>query len=321
MNPAAVRSAAARIAGRVHHTPVHTSATLDGRTGAQVLVKDEAVQKTGSFKARGALNRLLTLPEEARERGLVCVTAGNHGAAVAWAAAQVGAKATVVMPTYSPAAKVAACWSYGAEVVLHGDTTTEAFAECERLQAERGLTFVHPFDDPEIVAGQGTVGLELVEDVGPVDVWVVSVGGGGLLAGIVAGLKRNGLSDVPVIAVETEGAASLHESLKANKRITLPAITSIATSLGARQVAQHVFDLPKRHPIESVLVSDADAVAACLKFADAQRILVEPACGAALAVADVHAGLLARFDNPLIEVCGGIGVSLEKLRLWKEKFL
>ena len=110
MNPAAVRSAAARIAGRVHHTPVHTSATLDGRTGAQVLVKDEAVQKTGSFKARGALNRLLTLPDEARERGLVCVTAGNHGAAVAWAAAQVGAKATVVMPTYSPAAKVAGCW-------------------------------------------------------------------------------------------------------------------------------------------------------------------------------------------------------------------
>src|SRR4030095_6331433 len=118
-----------------------------------------------------------------RERGLVCVTAGNHGAAVAWAAAQVGAKATVVMPTYSPAAKVAACWSYGAEVVLHGDTTTEAFAECERLQRERGLTFVHPFDDPEIVAGQGTVGLELTEDAGPVDVWVVSVGGGGRGAG------------------------------------------------------------------------------------------------------------------------------------------
>ncbi|HEV3398299.1 MAG TPA: pyridoxal-phosphate dependent enzyme, partial [Actinomycetes bacterium] len=132
---------------------MRTSATLDGRTGAQVLVKDEAVQKTGSFKARGALNRLLTLPDEARERGLVCVTAGNHGAAVAWAAAQAGAKATVVMPTYSPAAKVAACWSYGAEVILHGDTTTEAFAECERLQRERGLTFVHPFDDPEIVAG------------------------------------------------------------------------------------------------------------------------------------------------------------------------
>ena len=140
-------------------------------------------------------------------------------------------------------------------------------------------------------------------------------------AGIVEGLKRNGLADVPVIAVETEGAASLNASLKANERITLPAITSIATSLGARQVAQHVFDLPKQHPIESVLVSDADAVAACLKFADAQRILVEPACGAALAVADVHAELFARFDNPLIEVCGGIGVSLEKLRLWKEKFL
>src|SRR6266511_4068765 len=116
VNADAVRSAAARIAGRVHRTPVRTSATLDGRTGAQVVVKDEAVQKTGSFKARGALNRLLTLPEDALDRGLVGVSAGNHAGALAWAAAQVGAKATVVMPTYAPTAKVAACWGYGAEV-------------------------------------------------------------------------------------------------------------------------------------------------------------------------------------------------------------
>ena len=231
MNPAAVRSAAARIAGRVHRTPVRTSATLDDRTGARVLVKDEAVQKTGSFKARGALNRLLTLPEEARERGLVAVTAGNHGAAVAWAAAQVGAKATVVMPTYSPAAKVAACWSYGAEVVLHGDTTTEAFAECERLQAERGLTFVHPFDDPEIVAGQGTVGLELAEDAGPVDVWVVSVGGGGLCTGTALAV-REANPDCRVVAVEPEGAAALSAALTAGHPVPIVA-RSVADGLCA----------------------------------------------------------------------------------------
>ncbi|MGO7426558.1 pyridoxal-phosphate dependent enzyme, partial [Rhizobium ruizarguesonis] len=181
-------------------------------------------------------------------------------------------------------------------------------------------TYVHPFDHPLLWDGHATLIDEVVAKGAKFDCVVTSVGGGGLLAGIVEGLKRNGLSDVPVIAVETEGAASLNASLRANERITLPAITSIANSLGARQVAQHVFDLPKHHPIESVVVSDADAVAACLKFADAQRILVEPACGAALAVADVHAGLLQRFDNPLIEVCGGIGVSLEKLAAWKEKF-
>ena len=231
MNPSAVRSAAARIAGQVHRTPVRTSATLDGRTGAQVLVKDEAVQKTGSFKARGALNRQLTLPDEARERGLVCVTAGNHGAAVAWAAAQTGAKATVVMPTYSPAAKVAACWSYGAEVILHGDTTTEAFAECERLQGERGLTFVHPFDDPEIVAGQGTVALELVEDAGPVDVWVVSVGGGGLTCGTALAV-RDANPDCRVVAVEPEGAAALTAALAAGRPVPIVA-RSVADGLCA----------------------------------------------------------------------------------------
>ena len=134
MDAEAVRTAAERIAGRVHATPVETSATLDSRLGATVVVKNEALQKTGSFKARGALNRLLTLPREEIDRGLVAISAGNHAAALAWAAAQVGAKATVVMPRYAPATKVAACHDYGAEVVLHGDTTGEAFAESERLR-------------------------------------------------------------------------------------------------------------------------------------------------------------------------------------------
>jgi threo-3-hydroxy-L-aspartate ammonia-lyase len=258
VNPAAVRSAAARIAGRVHRTPVRTSATLDGRTGAQVLVKDEAVQKTGSFKARGALNRLLTLPEEARERGLVCVTAGNHGAAVAWAAAQVGAKATVVMPTYSPAAKVAACWSYGAEVVLHGDTTTEAFAECERLQAERGLTFVHPFDDPEIVAGQGTVGLELVEDVGPVN------------------------PDCRVVAVEPEGAAALSAALAAGHPVPIVA-RSVADGLCAPFAGPLTFPLFRDLVDEVVLLTEAEILAGVRFVMERLKVVVEPAGAATVA--------------------------------------
>ncbi|HWD45162.1 MAG TPA: threonine/serine dehydratase [Actinomycetota bacterium] len=281
MNPAAVRSAAARIAGRVHRTPVRTSATLDDRTGAQVLVKDEAVQKTGSFKARGALNRLLTLPDDERERGLVAVTAGNHGAAVAWAAAQVGAKATVVMPTYSPAAKVAACWSYGAEVVLHGDSTTEAFAECERLQRERGLTFVHPFDDPEIVAGQGTVGLELTEDAGPVDVWLVSVGGGGLCTGTSLAV-RDANPDCRVVAVEPEGAAALTAGLAAGRPVPIVA-HSVADGLCAPFTGPLTFPLLRDLVDEVVLLSEAEILAGVRFVMERMKVVVEPAGAATVA--------------------------------------
>jgi threo-3-hydroxy-L-aspartate ammonia-lyase len=281
VNPAAVRSAATRIAGQVHRTPVRTSATLDGRTGAQVLVKDEAVQKTGSFKARGALNRLLTLPDDARDRGLVCVTAGNHGAAVAWAAAQAGAKATVVMPTYSPAAKVAACWSYGAEVILHGDTTTEAFAECERLQRERGLTFVHPFDDPEIVAGQGTVGLELVEDAGPVDVWVVSVGGGGLTCGTALAV-RDANPACRVVAVEPEGAAALTAALAAGHPVPIVA-RSVADGLCAPFAGPLTFPLFRDLVDQVVLLSEAELLAGVRFVMERMKVVVEPAGAATIA--------------------------------------
>ncbi|HET6813578.1 MAG TPA: pyridoxal-phosphate dependent enzyme, partial [Actinomycetota bacterium] len=214
-------------------------------------------------------------------RGLVCVTAGNHGAAVAWAAAQVGAKATVVMPTYSPAAKVAACWSYGAEVVLHGDTTTEAFAECERLQAERGLTFVHPFDDPEIVAGQGTVGLELVEDVGPVDVWVVSVGGGGLTCGTALAV-RDANPDCRVVAVEPEGAAALSAALAAGHPVPIVA-RSVADGLCAPFAGPLTFPLFRDLVDEVVLLTEAEILAGVRFVMERLKVVVEPAGAATVA--------------------------------------
>jgi threonine dehydratase len=281
VNPEAVRSAAARIAGRVHRTPVRTSATLDGRTGAAVLVKDEAVQKTGSFKVRGALNRLLTLPEEARDRGLVAVSAGNHAAALAWAAAQVGAKATVVMPTYAPAAKVAACWGYGAEVVLHGDSTGEAFAESERLQRERGLTFVHPFDDPEIVAGQGTVGLELVEDAGPVDVWVVCVGGGGLTCGTSLAI-RDANPGCRVVAVEPEGAAALTAALAAGRPVPIVP-RSVADGLCAPFAGPLTFPLFRDLVDQVVLVSETELLAGVRFVMERMKVVVEAAGAAGVA--------------------------------------
>ena len=281
MNPAAVRSAAARIAGQVHRTPVRTSATLDGRTGAQVLLKDEAVQKTGSFKARGALNRLLTLPDEARERGLVCVTAGNHGAAVAWAAAQVGAKATVVMPTYSPAAKVAACWGYGAEVVLHGDTTTEAFAECERLQARARPHLRPPLRRPRDRRRPGHRRPGAGQDAGPVDVWVVSVGGGGLTCGTALAV-RDANPDCRVVAVEPEGAAALTAALAAGRPVPIVA-RSVADGLCAPFAGPLTFPLFRDLVDEVVLLSEAELLAGVRFVMERLKVVVEPAGAATVA--------------------------------------
>ncbi len=252
MDAEAVRAAAERIAGQVHATPVETSATLDSKLGATVAVKNEALQKTGSFKARGALNRLLTLPREEIDRGLVAISAGNHAAALAWAAAEVGAKATVVMPRHAPAAKVAACRDYGAEVVLHGDTTGEAFAESERLRDERGLTFIHPFDDPEIVAGQGTVALELVDAAGPVDVWVVPVGGGGLACGTALAVRAAN-PDCRVIGVEPRGAQTLIAALEAGRPVPIVP-HSVADGLCAPRAGERTFPL-FRELVDEVVVA------------------------------------------------------------------
>ncbi|MDC9810478.1 pyridoxal-phosphate dependent enzyme [Rhizobium binxianense] len=301
-------------------TPLVQTAPGYSASGKPLWLKLDALQPSGSFKLRG-VGRLCRHEVENGAREIFCASGGNAGIAAAYAGRGLGVPVTIVVPETTAADVRQTIAATGANVLVHGSVFDEANAHAVELARSRNATYVHPFDHPLLWDGHATLIDEVVAKGAKFDCVVTSVGGGGLLAGIVEGLKRNGLSDVPVIAVETEGAASLNASLEANERIVLPAITSIANSLGARQVAQHVFDLPEQHPIESVVVSDADAVAACLKFADAYRILVEPACGAALAVADVHAGLLQRFDNPLIEVCGGIGVSLEKLKAWKEKLL
>lgn len=292
MDAEAVRAAAERIAGQVHATPVETSATLDSRLGATVVVKNEAKQKTGSFKARGALNRLLTLPREEIDRGLVAVSAGNHAAALAWAAAQVGAKATVVMPRHAPAAKVAACRDYGAEVVLHGDTTGEAFAESERLRDERGLTFVHPFDDPEIVAGQGTVALELIGVAGAVDLWVVPVGGGGLACGTALAVRAAN-PDCRVVGVEPRGARTLGAALEAGHPVPIVP-SSVADGLCAPRAGERTFPLFRELVDEVVVLSEEEILAGVRFVMERMKVVVEPAgaCGVA-ALLGGRAGELA----------------------------
>ena len=184
-----IRAAASRIAGHVHRTPIFTSAQIGDRAGVRLFLKCESFQKTGSFKPRGALNKILSLAEGERARGLVTVSAGNHAAAVAWAARIAGASAVVVMPAGAPASKIEAVRGYGAEIVFHEDRAT-LFDRLNEVREARGLTFVHPFDDPVVLAGAGTVGLEIAEDLSELDAVIVPVGGGGLLGGVASGVKQ-----------------------------------------------------------------------------------------------------------------------------------
>ena len=207
----------------------------------------------------------------------------------------------------------------GAEVCIHGSSFHEANAHAHGLLGPSDA-FIHPFDDPLLWEGHASMIDEAAADVLPggvrFDAVVLAVGGGGLLSGVVAGLRRQGWSTVPVFAVETSGADSYARSLAAGERIELPAIASIATSLGARTVSQHAFELARTHPITPVVVSDHEAVAACLRFMDDHRVVVEPACGAALALAYREEGPLAAFRNVLVIVCGGATATVAQLQAW-----
>jgi L-serine/L-threonine ammonia-lyase len=281
-----------------------------------VWLKMDALQPSGSFKLRG-VGRLVQQRVREGAKAVVCASGGNAGMAAALAARACAVPATIVVPETTAAAVRDAIAARGAAVVVHGSVWDEAHAQALALAREANAVYVHPFDDPLLWDGHATLIDEVVRAGVAFDCVVASVGGGGLLAGIVQGLQRNGLRDVPVVAVETKGAASYAAALAAGELVTLPAITSIATSLGARRVAQRCLDLSREHEVISVVVSDAQAVQACSRLADATRLLVEPACGAAIAALDVHRRVLARFQSPLIEVCGGMGVSLARLAAWR----
>jgi L-serine/L-threonine ammonia-lyase len=281
-----------------------------------VWLKMDALQASGSFKIRG-VGRLVQQRVAEGARAVVCASGGNAGMAAALAARACEVPVTIVVPQTTAVAVRDAIAARGAKVVVHGAVWDESHEHAVALAKEQGAVYVHPFDDPLLWDGHATLIDEIVRAGVAFDCVVASVGGGGLLAGIVLGLRRNGLHKVPVIAVETEGAASFAAALAAKRPVTLPAITSIATSLGARRVMPGLLDLAREHEIASVVVSDKQAVQACTTFADATRVLVEPACGASIAALDVHRAIFERFKAPLIEVCGGMGVSLARLAQWR----
>ena len=281
----------------------------------EVWLKMDALQPSGSFKLRG-VGRLVRQAARDGAKEIVCASGGNAGFAAAYAGQALGLPVTIVLPKTSSAAVQTLIEARGATVLRHGDVWDESHEFAQALATERGAAYVHPFDHPLLWEGHASLIDEVLEQGLHFDAVVTAVGGGGLFAGIVQGLRRHGLTEVPVIAVETEGAASLHAALQAGRAVTLPAIASVATSLGARRVADEALRLAQLHPTHSVLVSDGQACKAAVHMAERMRVMVEPACGAALAAVDAHAELFRRFKRPLVEVCGGVGVSLALLQQW-----
>ena len=224
-----IRAAAERLAGRVHATPLLSSRQIGDRVGARLFLKCESFQKTGSFKARGALNKVLSLSDADRARGLVTVSAGNHAAAVAWAAREAGCSAAVVMPNDAPRSKIEAVRGYGAEIVFHPDRPT-LFDKLQEVRDARGLTFVHPFDDAVVLAGAGTAGLEIVEEMPEVEVVVVPVGGGGLLGGVASAVKQ-ARPGVRVVAVELADGPGLAPALAAGKPVPVTRPATLADGM------------------------------------------------------------------------------------------
>ena len=298
-----------RIRGAVHRTPVLSSLALGERIGVPVLLKAEHLQKTGSFKPRGALSRILQLRPDERSRGVVTISAGNHAQAVAWAAARAGVPATVVMPAGASRAKAAASAGYGAEVVLHG-TVFEAFQKARDLASERRLTFVHPFDDPEVLGGQGTVGLEIAEDVPEAGTVVVPVGGGGLIAGVATALSYV-LPRARIWGVEPEGACAMHQSLERGSPVRLEGVDTVADGLGAPMAGELTYPLVRDHTEGVVLVSDDEIVSAMAFLYERTKQAVEPA-GAA-GVAALLSGKIPVADGPVVVILSGGNVDLDRL--------
>jgi L-serine/L-threonine ammonia-lyase len=299
-------------------TPLVESFPLSERTGKRVLLKMENLQPAGSFKIRGIG---LLCQQGAREgvSHFVSSSGGNAGYAAAYAGRKLGVQTTVFVPETTPPDARQKIREQGAEVKAVGSVWDEANEEALAFSKQVNSLYVSPFDHPLIWQGHATIVDEIVSETEKPDAIILSVGGGGLLCGVIEGLQRNGWQDVPILAVETEGTASFATSLKKGRLVTLDKITGVATTLGAKTVAREALERAKRHPVQSVVVTDAEAINACVQFADEHRCLVEPACGASLALAYSRPESLAGAESAVIIVCGGIGVTLEKIERWRKE--
>jgi threonine dehydratase len=298
-----VESAQARIAGRVRRTPLSESAALSRLSGASLHLKLENLQFTGSFKERGAASRLLSLNEAERARGVITASAGNHAQALALHAARLGLTATVVMPEATPLVKVQATQSHGAQVVLHGVGYDEAAEHAAQLAAESGAVYVHPFDDLQVMAGQGTIGLELLEQLPDIDAVIVPVGGGGLVAGI-ATVLREKKPNVRIIGVESRTFPGMRRALESEAPVSLPGGKTIADGIAVRRVGKLTREVVRALVDQIVLVDEEEIAEAILLLLERERTVAEGAGAAGLA-ALLHRDLALAGKRVAVVISGG----------------
>jgi threonine dehydratase len=312
LGPEVFAAAYARVAPHTHRTPLLSSATLSELTGFEVRLKAEVFQRTGSYKIRGPLNKFAYLTEDERRRGVVCSSAGNHAQGVALAARIHGIHAVVVMAENATPSKIAATRAYGAEVVLHGTIWDEANERAQALVRERGLTYVHPFDDLQLIAGQGTLGLEIVRDWPEVDVVVVPIGGGGLISGVAMAVK-GAKPRARIVGVESSGAPGMRASVEAGRVVTLDRVDCIIDGLRVKRVGETTFAVVRRFVDEIVTLPDEDMFAAMLWTMARAKLVVEGAAAAPVA-ALLHGLVRAPAGARVACVLSGGNVNLDQLR-------
>jgi len=300
---ASIEAARSRIGGAIYVSPCQLSHQLSELTGLPLHLKLENLQLTGSFKERGALNKLLTLNKVERERGVIAASAGNHAQGVAFHASSLGIRAQIVMPLATPQIKVAATRGFGAEVILHGASYEEACEEALRRRVEEGRTFIHPFDDPEVISGQGTIGLELLEQVPDIEAVVVPIGGGGLIAGVACALKENN-PKIRVVGVEPEKLPSMLRAREAGHPVTIAPEATIADGIAVRRAGDLTLPLVSRYVDEIVTIDDEEIASAILMLLEQEKTLAEGAGAAALA-AVVQSKTNLRQRRTAVLVCGG----------------
>lgn len=300
-------------------TPLLLSRPLSLIAERSVWLKLDALQPAGSFKIRGIGHACETYRRRGAQR-FISSSGGNAGLAVAYAGRTMGLPVTVVVPETTSETAIKLLRQENAEVIVHGASWQEANVLAQSL-IRAADAFIHPFDDALVWQGHATLIEEVARTGLKPDAIVLSVGGGGLLAGVSEGLERHDWGQVPIVAVETAGAASFRAALAAGQPVSLEQITSIAATLGAKRVCDQAVAWAKRRPIESLVVTDQDALTACERFLDDHRVLVEPACGASLAVVYERAPVLEQFDTILVVVCGGATASLDQIRRWRAAML
>lgn len=306
-----IRTARERIGGRVLRTPLVFSQSLSQLTGNEVYLKLENLQLTGAFKVRGNLNKLVSLNGVGAKSGLVTATTGNHGQGLAYAAKCVGLPATVVMPEGSARTKVASVEALGARIVISGRNYDDAARIAHVIEREEGLTYIHSFDDPQIIAGQGTIGLEILEDLSDVDVVIAPIGGGGLISGLGVALKESGCS-VKLVGVEASGAPSMRESIERGVVTELSSVHTMADGIAVRRPGELTFQIARRYVDDVVLVLDNEIVSALETMVVATKLVAEGA--GATSVAALLARRLGAKHQKVVCVISGGNIDVEVLK-------